>query len=77
VTEWPEAPALRACIAWNETERKRALGDVTNTALRVPVYAHKMVKGERVALTVEEYRENRAADAERYKRNIAALRERL
>lgn len=77
MTTWPETPAIRACIAWNEDERKRAMGEVRADPLRVPGYAIKIVRGEKVAMTVDEYRESRQRDADRFARNVKALKERL
>jgi hypothetical protein len=77
-TEWPEASALHACVAWNEQERRRALRDLDDPQLKVP---HGAVRpngnGKQVAMTLDEYRVARQRDAERYHRNIRELKERL
>jgi hypothetical protein len=76
MTEWPETPALRACIHWNETERKRALYDAREAAT-VPNGAVKYVNAKPVPLTVDEFRAARAKDAERYAGNIRTVKGRL
>ena len=78
MTEWPDAASIRACIAWNEIEQRRALKDSTDPALRVPAYATKVgSNGKEVPLTADEWRASRAKDAERYKRNTKDLKARL
>lgn len=72
---------LNNCIEWNEGSRRRAMVDAGNHKIRVPGSATKVVyegsfKPKNIPLTPDEYRAERAKDAERFAQNIMALRQR-
>lgn len=75
--EWPDSTAIQNCIEWNLTEAARALADAGNTKLRVPSNATKEVNGDKVQLTVDEYRAQRFRDADRLHTNVTNLRNML